>query len=208
MSKNASLMFLVFALLYMYGMYYSVSFLWLLKVLPIILLFVVVFKTKPSSIRSILLCALVFSACGDLLLAFDQFIYGVAAFLLAQLSYAVIFKANWKAAKIRITLSLGLIVYVSIMAGLLLPKLGELQIPVSAYLVAITAMGLLAAQSKLPFCWAVLGALLFIISDSFIAINKFIQPIPLAGYWVMSTYYLAQIMLVTGLLKSIEQKND
>lgn len=201
-------MFLVFALLYMYGMYYSVSFLWLLKVLPIILLFVVVFKTKPSSIRSILLCALVFSACGDLLLAFDQFIYGVAAFLLAQLSYAVIFKANWKAAKIRITLSLGLIVYVSIMAGLLLPKLGELQIPVSAYLVAITAMGLLAAQSKLPFCWAVLGALLFIISDSFIAINKFIQPIPLAGYWVMSTYYLAQIMLVTGLLKSIEQKND
>lgn len=201
-------MFLVFALLYMFGMYYSVSFLWLLKVLPIILLFVVVFKTKPSSIRSILLCALVFSACGDLLLAFDQFIYGVAAFLLAQISYAVLFKANWKSVKTRLPLSLGLIVYVSIMAGLLLPKLGELQFPVSAYLAAITVMGLLAAQSKLPMCWAVLGALSFIVSDSFIAIDKFIQPIPLAGYWIMSTYYVAQIMLVTGLLKLIEQKND
>jgi uncharacterized membrane protein YhhN len=66
-------------------------------------------------------------------------------------------------------------------------------------------MGLLAVQSSLPIRWVLLGAMLFIISDSFIAINKFINPFPFESYWIMSTYYAAQFMLVTGFLKSVIQ---
>ena len=87
----------------------------------------------------------------------------------------------------------------------LLPNLGNLQFAVVAYLMAIATMGLFAFQSSLPMRWAVLGAILFIISDSFIAINKFISPIPYESYWIMSSYYMAQFMLVTGFLNSERQ---
>jgi uncharacterized membrane protein YhhN len=92
-----------------------------------------------------------------------------------------------------------------VMMWWLLPNLGNLQFAVMAYLIAIATMGLFAFQSSLPMRWAVLGAVLFIISDSFIAINKFINPIPYESYWIMSTYYGAQFMLVSGFLISIRQ---
>ena len=85
MTKIISMIFLVFVLLYMVGLHFSLDFLWLLKIIPIAVLLGGVLKTKSSLMRTILLSALVFSGCGDLLLAFDEFIFGVAAFLLAQL---------------------------------------------------------------------------------------------------------------------------
>jgi uncharacterized membrane protein YhhN len=95
-----------------------------------------------------------------------------------------------------------------VMMWWLLPKLGNLQLAVVAYLIAIVTMGLFAFQSSLPMRWAVLGAVLFIISDSFIAINKFIYPIPYESYWIMSSYYVAQFMLVKGFIISIRQYTE
>jgi uncharacterized membrane protein YhhN len=152
--------------------------------------------------------ALVFSGCGDLLLAFDEFIFGVAAFLLAQLSYAVLFRLYWQGIYNRWPLSVLLIMYMLVMVWWLIPNLGNLKLPVMAYLMAIAAMGLLAFQSSLPMRWAVLGAVLFMISDSFIALNKFIHPIPYESYWIMSSYYVAQFMLVTGFLHSVKRNID
>jgi uncharacterized membrane protein YhhN len=206
MSKNMSVTFFVFALVYMVGLHFDFDFLWLLKIIPIALLGVGVLKTESSLIRSMLLLALSFSACGDLLLAFDLFIYGVAAFLLAQLSYAVIFREYWKGFFNRWPYSMVLIIYMLTMGWLLVPNLGDLQIPVMAYLIAIAAMGFLAVLSSLPIRWAVLGAVLFIISDSFIAINKFISPFPFESYWIMSSYYAAQFMLVTGFINAGKQQ--
>tara|TARA_R110002153_G_scaffold99102_6_gene234418 strand:- start:5313 stop:5942 length:630 start_codon:yes stop_codon:yes gene_type:complete len=208
MSKIMSVAFLCFSLLYMVSLSYVVDFLWLLKIIPIALLVFAVLKTEPSPSRNILLLALVFSGCGDLLLALDEFIFGVAAFLLAQLSYAVLFSRYWQGILNRWPLSFVLIMYMLGMTWLLIPNLGELQIPVIAYLFTIAAMGLLAVQSSLPIRWAVLGAIFFIISDSFIAINKFIYAIPFESYWIMSTYYVAQFMLVTGFLYAVKQQKE
>jgi len=199
--------FLLIVLQYMLGMFYVVEFLWLLKIIPIVILDISVFCTLASLIRTALLVALVFSACGDLLLAFDNFILGVAAFLLAQLSYALIFKTYWQGITTRWMVSIVLLVYMLLMAWLLLPSLGNLKIPVIAYLLAIGVMGFLAVQSSLPIRWAVLGAVVFIVSDSLIAVNKFVHPIPFESYWIMSTYYAAQFMLVTSLLKSANSQN-
>jgi uncharacterized membrane protein YhhN len=205
MSKKMCAAFLFFVLLYMVSLSYVVDFLWLIKIIPIALLVGGVININPSSTRSILLLALVFSGCGDLFLAFDAFILGVAAFLLAQLSYAFLFRSYWQGLFKRWPLNFLLIIYMFGMAWLLIPNLDDLQIPVMAYLITITSMGLLAFQSSLPICWAVLGALLFIISDSFIAINKFINPFPFESYWIMRTYYAAQFMLVTGFVNSKKQ---
>ncbi len=205
MSKNIGVAYLFFVLLYMLGLHYEVEFLWFMKIIPIALLVLAVINTEPNYIRPILLLALVFSAFGDLLMAFDAFLFGVAAFLLAQLSYAVILRHYWQSAHKRWFLTVVLIIYMLAMAWLLTPNLGNLLLPVIAYLITITAMGLLAVQSSLPIRWVLLGAMLFIISDSFIAINKFINPFPFESYWIMSTYYAAQFMLVTGFLKSVRQ---
>ena len=204
MSKNMSVAFLFFVLLYMAGVFYAVELLWLLKIIPIAILGSGVLRTEPSSTRTILLFALLLSGCGDLLLAFDKFIYGVAAFLIAQLSYALIFKSYWKGIHNRWPITLLLLIYMIAMAWLLIPNLGELKAPVMAYLIVIAAMGLLAVHSSLPARWAVLGVMVFILSDSFIAVNKFLYPLPFESYWIMSTYYGAQFMLVTGLLKAVK----
>jgi uncharacterized membrane protein YhhN len=205
MSKVISMIFFVFVMLYMVGLHFSFDFLWLLKIIPIAVLLGAVLTTKSSSMRTILLSALVISGCGDLLLAFDEFIFGVAAFLIAQLTYAWLFRHHWQGFYNRWHLSVLLLIYMLVMMWWLLPNLGNLQFAVMAYLIAIATMGLFAFQSSLPMRWAVLGAVLFIISDSFIAINKFINPIPYESYWIMSTYYGAQFMLVSGFLISIRQ---
>ena len=206
MSKNIKFSFLFFVLLYLVSLSIFDGVLWLLKIIPIALLAVGVMNTVPSSTRNILLLALFFSGCGDLLLAFDVFIFGVAAFLIAQLSYAVLFGHHWQSIQSRWPLSVLLIMYMLSMVWLLIPNLGNLQFPVMVYLLAIAAMGLMALHSSLPMRWGVLGAIMFIISDSFSAINKFINPLPYESYWIMSTYYAAQFMMVTGLLISARQQ--
>jgi uncharacterized membrane protein YhhN len=52
------------------------------------------------------------------------------------------------------------------------------------------------------------GALLFIMSDAMIAINKFLNPLVQARLLIMATYIAAQFLIVKGVLiheKSIEQ---
>ncbi|WP_081589034.1 lysoplasmalogenase family protein [Paraglaciecola psychrophila] len=72
-------------------------------------------KTKPSSMPTTLLLVLVFSGCGDLLLAFDEFIFGVVAFLLAQLSYAGVFRHHWQGFYNRWYLRVLLLIYMLVM---------------------------------------------------------------------------------------------
>jgi uncharacterized membrane protein YhhN len=45
------------------------------------------------------------------------------------------------------------------------------------------------------------GAISFMLSDSLLAINKFMQPLPLAGLAIMFTYILAQYLIVEGVVR-------
>jgi uncharacterized membrane protein YhhN len=207
MTKTLSLAYAFFAIVYLCTLAVDVNFSWLLKVLPIIILLIAVVMSSRADNRPTIFLALVFSACGDILLDFNFFIFGVGAFLLAQLSYAVIFLRTWQGVYKRWPNSIGLIAIMLLMLFLLLPNLGDLQIPVIAYLLAIGLMGVAAIQSSHTFCWAVLGAIIFIVSDSLIAVDKFVHPVPMASYWIMITYYLAQWMLVFGLLMPVLKLN-
>ena len=76
-------------------------------------------------------------------------------------------------------------------------------IPISAYATAIMWMGITAAErqaNQKSYRFILIGATLFIISDSLIAINKFAFSIPLSGLWVMATYIAAQYLIVEGVL--------
>jgi len=76
---------------------------------------------------------------------------------------------------------------------------------VAAYVVVIALM---AAQALgravvLPSRSATLvavGACFFMLSDTLLALNRFVQPLPMVGLWVLGTYYVAQIMIARNVL--------
>lgn len=176
----------------------------LLKVFPILCLITLAFCSDqaPNYLR----LALPLSALGDLLLALpihNGFIYGLAAFLLAQISYAWGF--NGARAQLLDTKRKGRLLFVALLcvalASAILPKTGNLLIPVALYLVAIASMIVLASLHSSTNASIFCGALLFVLSDACIAINKFIWPFSASDVAIMTTYYSAQALIVYGVLR-------
>ena len=88
----------------------------------------------------------------------------------------------------------------------LFPKLGPLKIPVIVYAIVITSMLFVVFKGSLK--WAIpannyilIGAILFVSSDSILAFNKFYAPITQASFYIMITYCMAQYFIVAGILK-------
>ena len=50
--------------------------------------------------------------------------------------------------------------------------------------------------------WVALGACVFMVSDSLIAINKFVTPVELSSLWILATYYAAQVLIVHNARKA------
>ncbi len=165
---------------------------------------------RPTYI--LMLAALFFSWLGDVFLMYDTispnyFILGLIAFLTAHLLYCVIFAKRFGK---QLTLSFWvvlvlLIVYGGILFLQLQDGLGKLQIPVIIYITAILLMALTAFGRKRwvnveSFKLVFLGALFFIISDSILAVNKFLFSVPYSHILVMGTYATAQFLITKGVL--------
>ena len=94
---------------------------------------------------------------------------------------------------------------------LVLPFLGDLLFPVAVYVLVIIIMALNAVYrfgmtNKGSFWTVLVGALLFMTSDSLLAIDTFLPDVSIHSLWVMSTYILAQYLIVFGLLKHYEKQ--
>lgn len=174
-----------------------------LKILPISLLALLALGQLRGATRTLTLVALCFSALGDLLLALDfpnQFVFGLGAFLLAQLTYTGNFLRSAEFRSRRAALRGGPVLIAALaLAYLLLPAAGELAPAVLVYLLAIAAMALSAAAHRGNSVLLFAGAATFMVSDTLIALNKFIAPLPLAGTAIMLTYYGAQMALLYGI---------
>ncbi|MCX8088291.1 MAG: lysoplasmalogenase [Meiothermus ruber] len=141
----------------------------------------------------LVLAGLVLSAVGDVLLLFGSsraFLAGLGAFLLAHLAYLGAFVQVG-------TPSLGGLLLVLAMGygwlRWLWPHLGGWKAPVLAYGVIISLMlwaGLGTARSEI---W--LGALLFYLSDLFVARQRFVVRQPLNPLLGLPLYYAAQYLL-------------
>jgi uncharacterized membrane protein YhhN len=130
------------------------------------------------------------------------FIPGLVSFLIAHLFYIALFKQgqNWfpSRAALLATLLFGGAMYAFLWLGGL-PA--ALRIPVLAY---VTVIALMAAQAigrakvlrDSAAVGVAIGAGFFMLSDTLLAINRFVSPLPMAQLWVLSTYYLAQVLIV------------
>jgi uncharacterized membrane protein YhhN len=160
--------------------------------------------------RKILGIALTLSSIGDVLLDLDPerlFVAGLGSFLLAHLTYVVLFVRNRpKPFAIGTAQVLGMtlvLLYTLTISSWLLPSLGQLIVPVAIYMCAITAMVLACILARFSSPWIICGAILFLASDSLLAVNKFKTPIPYRDYLVWSTYYAAQFAIASGFLSEV-----
>jgi len=150
----------------------------------------------------ILGAALVFSLAGDCLLMFPGFfIPGLVAFLIAHLFYIALFKqgAPWFASQraLLLTLAVGAAMYAFLFPGLN----PVLRVAVGAYvlviaLMAAQAIGRATVLRDKAALGVAIGAGFFMLSDALLATNRFAFPLPMAQLWVLSTYYIAQILIV------------
>jgi uncharacterized membrane protein YhhN len=172
-------------------------------------------RGKPMILR-FLLPALGFSACGDTLLLFDAshpvfFQLGLASFLFAHFFYILLFlrvgRMSGATQKYYRLPVLAVFIYMTGLFLFLRPALGSLAIPVFIYACTLAIMLISSISaldfSKVPGKTCIAGALLFVLSDSLLAINKFHHPIPGAGLIIMLLYVLAQLFIVTGICRII-----
>lgn len=157
--------------------------------------------------RILVLISLGFSWAGDIFLMVDGFfIPGLIAFLVAHLFYVLVYVktgANFK--RVRMWPLLLLVTYGSALLLFLFGHLGDLAVPVVVYALVLLAMACFAFQRKghtsaYSYGLVTIGAMLFVLSDSLLAINQFARPIPLASLSVMATYILAQYLIIKGLI--------
>ncbi len=157
---------------------------------------------------ALLLAALAFSLAGDAFLRFPgYFIPGLVAFLLAHLAYIALFHQGlpWFPSRRALvaTLGLGVAMYGFLWLGGL-PA--GLRAPVAAYvlviaLMAAQAIGRASVQRDRAALAVALGSGFFMLSDSLLATNRFVSPLPMSQVWVLSTYYAAQALIVAGMLR-------
>ena len=168
---------------------------------------------KPLTVfAKLILGALFFSWGGDVFLMFQPqgdifFILGLGSFLIAHILYIIAFLKGIdfqvSFLKKKPFILIPFLAYAIGLMSLFGNNLGLMFVPVLAYSSVILIMALAALNRKgqvnlASFQLIFFGALIFISSDSMIALNKFWQPISFAGVWIMVTYTFAQYLIAKG----------
>ena len=133
------------------------------------------------------------------------FLGGLGAFLAGHLVYIAAFAVN--RFKIRTVVATPVLTYVLVVYIILYPNLPRaLLAPVFVYASAIGWMMVMAC-SRLPAgtahsAWsartASAGGVIFALSDTVLAINRFVVTLPAAKGFVMTTYFLAQALITAS----------
>ncbi len=177
----------------------------IIKAMPAIFLGLLALK-HVSGRKGILLClALLFCAGGDIALALDRrqyFVYGLALFLVGHILFIMLFLRDFHYQPVWVKPALLLLLYGMIMGVFLIPRLGALLVPVVIYILVITSMGIAALFLNHPSKIAFYGSIFFILSDSFIALNKFLAPNEITRFLILPTYYIALFLIAGGYLFS------
>jgi uncharacterized membrane protein YhhN len=155
-----------------------------------------------------IIIGLLFSMSGDifLMLPSDQFILGLISFLIAHLFYIAAFLSK-RPVRISVIPLLPFLLYAVLVFVILSPHLGVMKIPVVVYMLVILLMGWQALErwrikGGLWTLMAFAGAILFILSDTTLALNRFSGQFHLARIITLSTYFSAQWLIAV----SVRQK--
>lgn len=189
---------------------------------PLITISLMIFYAYQTQLRGRfakrIFSGLLFGLAGDSFLMFlhinsSFFMFGLTAFLIGHLCYISAFYLDykWNPSMEKKLTWIALIVFgVFCLAFYLFlrPYLGIMKIPVMVYAFVISLMSIMAVNRKgrvntISFNLIFFGAIAFLISDSLLAYNKFVNPFNGAGIAIMTTYMLAQYLITVG---AVERK--
>lgn len=191
---------------------------WVFKPLIMIVLGVYYFKNAGNlGLSKTVIAAIVFSFLGDVTLMFQgeherYFMFGLASFLIAHLCYILAYHQHTRTQQTsplsgiqKFRFALPIVLAGTGLITVLYNHLGDLKIPVTIYALVLIVMSLKALlrfghTNQRSFWFVFIGALLFMVSDSILAINKFLVVLNHEGVLIMSTYMLAQFFIVQGIL--------
>lgn len=190
---------------------------WIFKPLTTGLIALMVWRIRhpiSSTYRRWMLGGLVFSLAGDvfLMLPQDLFVQGLLAFLCAHVCFLAAFLGECGFAARRWPL-LACFGIAALNLYLLWGSIAApLRVPVIVYVLVLASMAGQALVRARVFAvredaqvvsarWAAAGALMFMLSDSLLAWNRFHGAIPLSSVWVLSTYYLALWWIARSVLR-------
>lgn len=158
----------------------------------------------------LLIIGMIAALMGDIFLMFDHpsfFLIGMLSFLVMQLCYIAVFRKERSVVRAKDwIMPIILLVAGGVILASIYKELVEMRWPVVLYFLAILAMAITAYWRKpsLPGYLAVfIGAVLFIISDAVIAMDRF-STLPwgftATQVVIMLTYMLAQYLIIVGLV--------
>jgi uncharacterized membrane protein YhhN len=191
-------------------------------IIPVlVILFLVNLSPGKNRLHVLMLSGLFFSWAGDVTLEFSNnnvsmFLIGLVCFLIAHIMYFTVFLLTPGKNSIitkRIWLLIPVIIYGLLLVFYLYSDLAEMRLPVIFYAAVILTMlsGALNRIEKVnrkSYYLVLAGAVLFVISDSSIAINKFSHQFESSGIIVMSTYIVAQYLIVAGYISQFRRSGQ
>ena len=179
--------------------------------MPLLVVYYLVVIKQP---KPIVILALFFSFLGDVLLVFEKafFMYGLISFLIAHVLYITLVN-SYKTKINKTNVIIVLIVFVMFILSLLYTihhHAGAMILPIVIYAVTISIFGILSVLNFISSktqanLYMLLGASIFIVSDSLIAINKFYSAHSILNIFIMMTYCLAQYLII---LSEVKREND
>jgi uncharacterized membrane protein YhhN len=182
-----------------------------LKGLPLAILLIVTaapLRRNVEWFRLWVSLGLAASLAGDIIIM-SNFLGGIAAFFVAHVMYVVAMGLPRGRLAIQ---SLGLLPALAFgigMHGLLAPRVpADLYIPVVGYMGVIMLMfaracsRVFAAPRESAYWLFFIGAVLFVLSDSLIAISRWVTAVPYDRFAILGTYFVAQWFIV----KSVQNR--
>jgi len=187
-------------------------------IIPILIIaFKVAVKNGNTVSNWLIFAALLFSWAGDVVLGITShqeymFMPGLICFLLTHVLYVIVFfrtaGRNLPPKKFLYSV-IPVLLYGLVLLYILYDDLGEMKIPVIIYTTVILAMVAAAINriekvNRTSFYMVLIGAVLFLSSDSMLAIDKFSNPFLFASPLIMLTYIAGQYLIVMGYLFGAE----
>ena len=174
--------------------------------LILIILIAIFFPAIDIKYKIFIISGLIFSIVGDMSLIFPEqhFIKGLIAFLIGHICYIIAFVVSG-GFHFTIWIFLPIIIVGMLYLQLIIKYTGKMTIPIIIYISIIIIMGWMAIErfNSLPTNGtfiAAAGAILFMISDAVLALNKFRKPFFSAELIILTTYFTAQWLLAISVI--------
>jgi uncharacterized membrane protein YhhN len=174
--------------------------------LILIILIALIFPAVEIKYKVFIISGLLFSLFGDIFLIFPEkhFTKGLIAFLIGHICYIVAFTIS-TGFQFTFWIFFPIIIVGMLYLQLIIKHTGKMTIPVIIYISIIIIMGWMAIErfnyiTTLGTILAASGAVIFMISDATLALNKFRKTFFSAELIILTTYFTAQWLLAISVI--------